>query len=100
MLITIKEPDGSTSHTVSLHDIDRVETHTLSYFGKQAYNLYLYVKNGGGEHFLLFNYRCPCNMERAGKVLCSLLEKEHTGRVPAVEASVELFPQAAPAALL
>lgn len=97
MIINVLEPNGSVSNAIPLRDIDHVETHTLSFFGKKAHNLYVMLKKEDGGHFYLLSYVCPYNMERAEKKLYTLLHSAQKGSSSTQDVVLELVPSAAPA---
>jgi hypothetical protein len=95
MIIKILDTDGSIRDTISLTDIDRVESRSLTFFGEMLHSLYVYLKNDAGEHFCLFTYTCPDNMVKAKEQLATLLKKKHQN-VGVDENMLVLIPSARP----
>lgn len=69
MILYIPGPVNSISTTIYLHEIVRLETCTLEFFGKKVFNLYIIVKAETDENFHLFSY---VNSDRFRKAYSSL----------------------------
>ncbi|WP_439880241.1 hypothetical protein ACSX1A_13880 [Pontibacter sp. MBLB2868] len=65
MTIQIQAPEGTFDTKILLKDILYLETRKLSFFGKNKYNLYVYVKKGETELYHLFVYDQLLHMQAA-----------------------------------
>ncbi len=75
MILTIPGPRGSISTTIHVHDIVRVETCALEFFGKKVFNLYIIVKAKTDENFHLFSYVNNERFKAAYSSLSSVLKQ-------------------------
>lgn len=56
MITYIKAPAGTASTTIQCSDIVRLETRVLEFFNQKAFNLYVFLRKGEGEHFYMLSY--------------------------------------------
>lgn len=74
MVITIPGPVGSSSTSILLCEITRIEAHTLTFFEEKVSNLYVFVEKAAQEYFYMFSYQHLHDLEQAHKQLALLLE--------------------------
>lgn len=76
MILHIKGPSDSISTAILVHDIARLETCVLKFFGKKLFNLYVIVKAEAGENFHLFSYANITDFQTAHSSITKILKEE------------------------
>lgn len=76
MILHIPGPINSISTTIHAHDIVRLETCTLEFFGKKVFNLYIIIKAETDENFHLFSYVNNDRFRKAYSSLSSNIKQE------------------------
>ncbi|WP_299819526.1 hypothetical protein [uncultured Pontibacter sp.] len=77
MNIKIAAPNGCINYLVPLSDVTRIENHTLSFFEKRVYNLYIIVGlHQGEEAYTLFSYQKEEDMLSAYNCIAALIKKK------------------------
>ncbi|MBF9252037.1 hypothetical protein I2I11_01895 [Pontibacter sp. 172403-2] len=93
MITIIQGPIGSSTTSILLCEITRIEAHTLTFFEEKVYNFYVFVEKAAQEYFYMFSYKQLQDFEQAHKQLTSLLKDPQ-----AQDHTIQIVPSLMPAA--